>query len=232
MDTERGKMSYYILAGCLDWTRHIDVSDDLRGGDYAQTPEALYEIIEDRGLPEFVFFPHWRRLVPGWLLDRVPCVGFHLGDLPHGRGGSPIQWRILEGKAEAIITAYRMTEIVDWGPVYCKEPLCLCGSLREIFKRAAPVIAHMIRQILAGCEPIPLEGDPSDYPARARRKPEASDIRGALESCCPRLVISDLIRMVDHPDYPRAFIRVGAYKLTFSNARLEDGRLTANVAFL
>ena len=92
---------YNIMAGCLDWTEGI-LNARLKGTwTHVRTPDQLCVAVVDMGLPQFVFFPHWRWKVPKWLLDRTTCIGFHLGDLPHGRGGSPVQWRILEGKRTA-----------------------------------------------------------------------------------------------------------------------------------
>ena len=235
MDTERDKMTHNILAGCLDWTESILHGLEHRwriDWHHAWTPDDLYGQVIERGVPDFIFFPHWRWKVPSWLLDHVPCVGFHLGDLPHGRGGSPIQWRILEGKRVTMVTAYRMTEVMDWGPIYCKRIVSLDGPLEDIFNRSAFIINDLICQVLAGCGPVPLEGDPADYPALPRREPEESDLRRALGAVIDLSTVYDLIRMVDHPDYPHAFLSVGNYVLTFSDASLEDGRLTARVDFL
>lgn len=41
--------------------------------------------------------------------------------------------------------------------------------------------------------------------------------------------IYDYIRMMDAEGYPNAFIKYGGFKISFRNAKLEDGRLFAEI---
>ena len=46
--------------------------------------------------PAYIFFPHWRWIIPEEIFSKYKCIGFHTSNLPHGRGGSPIQNQIIE----------------------------------------------------------------------------------------------------------------------------------------
>jgi len=54
-------------------------------------PEWLTLSIIDKIAPKMIFFPNWSWKVPKDIVDKYPCVCYHEGDLPIGRGGSPIQ---------------------------------------------------------------------------------------------------------------------------------------------
>lgn len=178
--------------------------------------------------PDYIFFPHWSYIIPNEITDRFECVVFHMTDLPYGRGGSPLQNLIVRGHKETKISAIRVTQEIDAGPVYMKHPLLLAGSAQEIFARCSDIIFNeMIPRLLAKkITPVPQEGEIVLF---KRRKPEESEITCDME---PR-VIYDYIRMLDAEGYPRAYIAFGDYRLEFDNASFseDDGVLSARVRF-
>ena len=95
------------------------------------------------------------------MLDKYECVAFHMTDLPFGRGGSPLQNLILRGFKETVITAFRVTDEWDAGPIYLKRPLSLEGTAQEIFDRASRIIYNdMIPFILMNdIVPAPQTGE-------------------------------------------------------------------------
>lgn len=171
----------------------------------------------------YVFFPFWSHKVPKDITDQFECVCFHMTDVPYGRGGSPLQNLILRGHTETVISALRMTDEIDAGPVYMKRPLSLEGSAEEIYNRAAGIIAGMMREI-AETEPtpVPQEGEVVLF---ERRTPEQSRLDPQNYPGVSRMY--DFIRMLDADGYPRAFVSVMGARITLSNARLEDGRIIA-----
>lgn len=78
--------------------------------------------------------------MPREITDNWECVVFHMTDLPYGRGGSPLQNLIVRGHKDTKISAVRMTEKLDGGPVYMKHALFLDGSAQEIFVRCSDII--------------------------------------------------------------------------------------------
>lgn len=220
-------MSRYVVAAIHPWNRQIfDERIAKLPGDWAffdQRRDLTQERLNEIG-PEFVFFLHWSWKVPNEILDGFTCINFHMTDLPYGRGGSPLQNLILRGHQETKLTAFRMTDGMDEGPVFMKEGLTLDGSAQEIYERASRTAASMIeRFVKAPNEPTPQDGEITLF---SRRKPAESEM-GAFED--PG-ALYDFIRMLDADGYPRAFVRRGQLRLEFSNASLDDtGMLSATV---
>ena len=184
--------------------------------------------------PDYIFLPHWSYIMPREITDNWECVVFHMTDLPYGRGGSPLQNLIVRGHRETKISAIKMTEKLDGGPVYMKHELSLEGSAQEIFVRCSDIVfQEMIPLFLdAGKEkmtPVPQEGEPVVF---KRRKPEDGRITSDMKTG----QIYDYIRMLDAEGYPRAFIEFGDYRLEFEQAGYEDSEdgereLAAKVIF-
>jgi methionyl-tRNA formyltransferase len=173
--------------------------------------------------PRMIFFLHWSWLVPAAIVDRYECVCFHMTDLPYGRGGSPLQNLIARGHKTTQLTALRMVEELDAGPVYLKMALDLSGSAAEIFFRASSLAAQMIETLIREQpQPRPQVGEVTSFP---RRKPEQSRIpAGAdLEQ------LYDQIRMLDAEGYPQAFLDHQGHRYRFSRARRSAAGLVAEV---
>lgn len=63
----------------------------------------------------------WQRLIPGWLLEklRLGVYGMHGSPepLPRGRGRSPLNWSLLNGKTSFLTHLFRYDAGVDSGAV-------------------------------------------------------------------------------------------------------------------
>ena len=174
--------------------------------------------------PRYVFFPHWSWKVPKAILEEFECVCFHMTDVPYGRGGSPLQNLILRGHSETRVSALRMVEEMDAGPVYLKRSMALSGRAEAIYERLADLVFDMIAEIV-GCETVP---KPQEGPVVAftRRKPSDSRLPSEGEV----VTLYDHIRMLDAPTYPPAFIEWGDFRFEFGDAELaKDGSVTAKV---
>ena len=197
------------------------------------TPQELtLEAIAAIG-PRYIFFPHWSHKVPKTILESHECVCFHETDLPYGRGGSPLQNLIARGHQETVISALRMTEEFDAGPIYAKRALSLLGLGEEIFVRSARIVAEMIADIIERRpEPVPQSGEPTVF---ARRKPEQSRIAIDSDPSGPKPGMSSLERLFDHlrmldaDGYPPAFLDYGPYRLEFTRPALRAGSIAADV---
>ena len=188
-----------------------------------ESPEDLTAAALGDFSPDYVFFPHWSWRIPREVHERFECVAFHMTDLPFGRGGSPLQNLIVRGITETKLSAFRVTEGLDAGPVYLKRPLTLDGAAREIYERAAALVFAMIEEILATRpRPVAQEGRVVTF---ARRTPADSEIPDGLEP--ERLY--DFIRMLDAETYPPAFLVRDGLRYEFTNASLRDGRVVATV---
>jgi methionyl-tRNA formyltransferase len=182
----------------------------------------IQEQIENGISFDFIFFPHYSKMVPTNFLERNNCVGFHTGDLPDDRGGSPIQNKILRGEYSTWVSALKLIENLDAGDILCREAISIeNGSIEEILRKISIVIARLIRIVVTE-NPIP-SPQTRHTSISPRLKPQASELKfDDLEV----KQIYDRIRMLDGLDYPPAYIQFDRYRIILSNAELQGNILT------
>lgn len=215
----------YIVASSKLW--HLEIFKKISQNEvnkwvYVATPDDL-DLAVRTTAPRYIFFLHWNWQVPREIWSKHECVCFHMTDLPFGRGGSPLQNLILAGVRETKVTALRMVEEIDAGPVYAKRTMSLEGRAEEIYLRAGQLSWELIHWIIImNPEPIPQQGDVTLF---KRRKPDQSLLptQGSIEK------MYDHIRMVDASTYPLAFILHGEFRLEFSHAEIQSDEIHAQV---
>lgn len=217
----------FVIATIKPW--NLEAADAARNGFpgkveiLSQRDELTRERLDELK-PRYVFFPHWSWIVPDDVLAQYECVCFHMTDLPYGRGGSPLQNLIARGHTRTRLSAIRMVQELDAGPVYMKCDLDLSGRAEDIFRRAAEVIMDMARDIaLNEPTPSPQVGEATHF---QRRKPQQS----RLPESADMTQIYDHIRMLDAPTYPLAYIDHGDFRLTFTNAAMQGDSVAATVS--
>lgn len=179
----------------------------------------LLKILE----PKLIFIPHWSHIIPEKIYSNYECIVFHMTDLPFGRGGSPLQNLIVRGYKETVISALRVAQGIDTGDIYLKKTLTLDGSAQDIFERASTTIFTMIQEIIdQNMKPTPQIGEVVTF---KRRTPEMSNI-GELDTLT---TIYDYIRMLDADGYPHAYIETNSIKFEFTDAKLGEDKIIANV---
>lgn len=225
-ELQEGALNTYIVAGTKPWNRRAfdrDLSRLPGTWVYVEGRDELDPELIRRLNPRFIFFLHWSWIVPNEIVSDYECVLFHMTDVPFGRGGSPLQNLIARGLQKTIVSAMRMTDEIDAGPVYLKEPVSLEGSAEDIYVKVTDMSVRMIERIIAECpEPVQQEGEVVMF---ERRKPADSELKGlrGLRH------VYDAIRMVDAEGYPKAYIEVDGLKFEFTRATLYDDRVTADV---
>ncbi len=218
-------MKNCIIACSRSWCVELVGLEEISGFKfhYVSHRDQLTAKLLDELQPRYIFFPHWNWIVPSEIHDEYECIVFHTAPLPFGRGGSPIQNLILRGWLQAPVSALRMTDVLDGGPVYCAEEVSLEGDLTSILDRIKVVILRLIRRIIEESpEPTPQKGEPVYF---ARLTPADNEI-------APSLALSEMydhIRMVDSDGYPPAFMEFGGVRLEFEGAHLVADELTAKV---
>lgn len=214
-----------LIANSKNW---FSISEELSGTydvvSVSKKAELDIDFVESLA-PDFIFFPHWSWRVSADLFTKHRCILFHLAPLPIGRGGSPIQNLILRGFTSAPLCALQMVNDLDAGPIYLKQEVDLSGSLAEIFDRMNLASNEMISQCLRDLpEPQPQLGKPEYFERLDRRWNELEDSLSFEE-------IYDRLRMVDHADYPDAFIRFGNCEIAFSEIEKMDSELVCRAIF-
>ena len=152
---------YLVCMGAPSWARRVfwQLSQG-QGAWYVPVTDAgeLLREAQDRR-PRYAFFVNWSVVVPAEVVGVVECVNFHCTRLPYGRGGHPIENLILRGHSETVITAHRMTEEVDAGPIYgVSGPVSLAGTKEEILDRFVRPVAALLKEIVR-LEPPPIPQD-------------------------------------------------------------------------
>ena len=175
----------------------------------------------DQFKPDYILFPHWNWIVKQEIHENYNCVVFHTAPLPYGRGGSPIQNLIMEGFQTSPVCAIKMTDKLDAGPIYSLSNISLEGNLNSIFLRLNDAVNELIVKIISeNPEPMAQVGEPHIF---KRLTHSDNEITAGLDL----EKLYDHIRMVDHPDYPHAFIMYGDMKIEFSNASLDGDSIEA-----
>jgi len=214
----------YIIASVTEYV-HECFDKDSHDGKwvFVSSPAELLAEIGKQTSIKYIFFPHWRWIVPSEIVNKYNCVCFHMTDLPYGRGGSPLQNLIIRGHKDTVLTVLKMDEGIDTGPIYIKEHLDLGGTAQEIYIRAAELTWSLIRR-LVDLNPIPQPqvGKPVYFKRRLPAESKLPDL-DSLEQ------LYDFIRMLDAPGYPHAFLETNKYRIKFTKVSLSNQELSAKV---
>ena len=218
-------MDNFIIASSKPWhhAEFENISRHQLGTWFYVSCKVELEACLKKITPRYIFFLHWDWRVPHVIWQQHECVCFHMTDVPYGRGGSPLQNLILEGRTETKVTALRMEAEIDAGPIYAKRPMALNGRAEDIYLRAGEICWEIIQWMIKdNPSPVAQEGKVTHF---HRRKPEQSHlpVEGGLSA------IYDFIRMLDAPTYPPAFLDHGEFRMEFWCAELGDDTIEARV---
>tara|TARA_B100000963_G_C22577579_1_gene649237 strand:- start:118 stop:780 length:663 start_codon:yes stop_codon:yes gene_type:complete len=173
--------------------------------------------------PDWVFFFHWSNIVPKEIHKKYKCVVLHVGNLPKGRGGSPIQNQILDGITNTKVNAIKMEESVDGGDVYHSIPISLQGNITDIWFSLAETSYKLINYCINNNPiPIPQKGTPQTYKRIKNNQLKFDPLKNLS-------YIYDQIRMVDNSSYPNPYIDISGFRLEFSRAKINDNNIIADV---
>jgi methionyl-tRNA formyltransferase len=171
----------------------------------------------------------WQRLFPEEILKtlRVGAVGVHGSSefLPKGRGRSPINWSLIEGKSRFIIHYFIIKPGIDDGDIFHFEMFDInewddCNTL--YYKNvivSKQVLLKQIPFLLSGnYKVIPQHGEPSYYLKRS-----ADD--GLIDWEKSVFEIYDFIRAITKP-FPGAFGYIDSRRITIWKAQPFDTRIS------
>ncbi|MBI4055441.1 MAG: methionyl-tRNA formyltransferase [Elusimicrobia bacterium] len=144
-------------------------------------PESLCELEGDfsRLSPDLAVLVAYGRILPGKILE-VPRLGnlnVHFSLLPEYRGAAPVQWALLEGKAQTGVTCFWMEEQMDAGPVFLKYEVPIereedaRSLLEKLVRHGVRALGECLRQLQAGIRTaLPQTGAPSAAPALSKER--------------------------------------------------------------
>ncbi len=150
----------------------------------------------------------WQRLFPEAVLQSLStgAIGVHGSSefLPKGRGRSPINWSLIEGKKRFILHFFLIKPGVDDGDVFHYEIFdinewddCNTLYLKNVLVSRQVILQYAGKLLQGDYHVIPQEGEPSYYPKRT-----ADD--GLIDWNKNLFEIHDFIRAITRP-FPGAF---------------------------
>jgi methionyl-tRNA formyltransferase len=127
------------------------------------------------------------------------------------------------------ISAFKVSEKLDSGPICLQTNLSLKGSAEDIFKRMETKSILMIKKIIK-TKKLKFKkqtGKPSFF---KRRKPLESKLDAYKTTTINKLY--DFLRMLDAPDYPKAFIKLNKFKFIFNDIKMNQHKINAKVEII
>ncbi|MEB2285385.1 MAG: hypothetical protein B6D46_00955 [Polyangiaceae bacterium UTPRO1] len=175
--------------------------------------------------PELIVLAYVTLIVPEAVIA-IPSKGaicFHPSLLPRRRGGSAINWTLIEGDPKAGITVFWTDAGIDTGPILLQreieiDPDDSAGSLyyRRIFPAGVDLVLESVALIDAGRAPrLPQDEALASY------EPLCRDQHAGIDWTKPAPRVHDLIRGCD--PQPGAHTSAGGKRLRFYESRRAAG---------
>lgn len=218
--------------------------DRPRGRGRAVAPSATKEFAQAEGLavlqPERAREPAFvdviRKLEPelnavvayGQILSRevldLPTAGsvnVHASLLPALRGAAPINWSIIRGHDRTGVTAMRMVEALDAGPILAQieEPILPDETATDLSVRLSELGAQLLIETLALMDFDEIEATPQDDDA-ATYAPRITREDARVDWSEPARDVANRIRGLDA--VPGAWTRLGDAELKVYRPRVES----------
>ena len=158
---------------------------------------------------DILFIIGWQRLIPEWLLNSlgVGAFGMHGSSepLPRGRGRSPLNWSIIEGKTRFITNLFKYDSGVDSGGIVDKQifditlyDTCETLHFKNMICMKGLLLKHLPSMLQGNLRTRCQSGIEATY--YPKRKPKD----GLIDWTLSAETISRLIRAVTKP-FPGAF---------------------------
>ena len=171
----------------------------------------------------------WQRLIPDNILStlKIGGVGVHGSSemLPKGRGRSPVNWSLIEGKNKYILQLFLMTPGIDDGDILDFQTFDInkWDTCRTVYYKISVVQKRKLLELIPKLiknkfKRIPQTGEPTFYP---KRTPQDGLINWNQNS----EKLFDFIRAITKP-YPGAFSHINKKKITIWNAQPFDTQIT------
>ena len=176
--------------------------------------------------PDLIVLAYVTLIVPESVIA-IPSRGaicFHPSLLPRHRGGSAINWTLIEGDEKTGVTVFWTDAGIDTGPILLQREVAIdpddsAGSLyyARIFDLGVDTVLESVALIDAGRAPRV----PQDE-AHATYEPLCRDQHGAIDWTKPAATVHNLIRGCD--PQPGAHTPAGSGRLRLYESRRAAGR--------
>jgi len=171
----------------------------------------------------------WQRLIPKKILETIKIcgIGSHGSSelLPKGRGRSPVNWSIIEGKKQFILQLFILTPEIDDGDIVYHETFDIneWDTCKTIYYKTSIVMKRSLLKLIPNIlsnnfSRISQSGEPSFYP---KRTPED----GLIDWNKPLKEIHNFVKALTKP-YPGAFSFIDKHKIMIWEAQPFDTQIT------
>lgn len=175
----------------------------------------------------------WQRLFPEVILKtiKIGIIGIHGSSefLPFGRGRSPLNWSIIEGKKRFLLHFFLLKPGIDDGDVFAIESFDIneFDTIQTLYYKNSILTRNMILkylpELIAGnVRVLPQKGNPTFYPKR-------SEEDGLINFGQTVFEIHNLIKALTNP-YPGAHVFYKGDKIKIFEAQIFDTRIIYPVA--
>lgn len=185
---------------------------------------------------DLMFMGGWQRLIPETVLKlfKIGSLGFHGSSelLPKGKGRSPINWSIIEGKKKFILHLFFLDKDVDNGDIIdiLEFDINEFDTCKSLYYKVAIAGRNLIQKNIVSIisktyTSKPQIGQSSYYP---KRSPKDGLINWEEKDVYE---IYNLIRGITKP-YPGAFTYLGGQEFKIWKAVVFDTKLTFKKALI
>jgi methionyl-tRNA formyltransferase len=180
------------------------------------------EIIDDLG-PDLLIVVAFGQILKRALLD-IPNFGvinIHASLLPKYRGAAPIQWAILNNDARTGLTAMRMEEGLDSGPILLQEevPILPDETTGQLHDRLAMLTGSFLIRTLEGLAANRLFERPQNH-AAASHAPKIDRGMSLVRWDQPAEAVSALVRALD--PWPGAVTMLNGKEIKLFSSHVTD----------
>lgn len=177
-------------------------------------------------------FPHIFR-EPLLSIAEFGAINLHAGRLPMYRGGSPLNWQIINGESEAGISVLKMDRNIDTGDILAEArfPIGPNDCISDLHERANKAFPDLVIDVISQLERGAMQARPQEED-QATYWHQRSDEDGLIDwNRMNAGEIDRLVRAITRP-YPGAFthwrkrsVRIYAVELTGQVIRGVPGRV-------
>ena len=225
MELKLTKSKVFFIVGIGEWNKKIFLSESKNNKYiFINSKSELVNKLKKYN-PSIIFFIHWHWKISKSFLKSYQCIGFHMTKLPYGRGGSPLQNLILRNKKSTFLSVFKITDKMDSGPILLQKKMSLNGNAEDIYRRVTINALSIIKSKFIIGKKLLFKNQKGKIINFKRRNPEQSEIKNIKNI----KNLHDFIRMLDAPNYPRAFIIKNKFKISFSNSEIKNNTIQSKV---
>lgn len=174
----------------------------------------------------FVLVGYTQILKKGILsLPAKGCINLHGGQMPHYRGGSPVNWQIINGETMGGCAVLYVDEGIDTGPILAQELYDIGPdeTADEVVQKTLEIFPRLLLKVMRNLEKGEVQAvpqNPNEGKYYCKRYPQDGQI---FWSSMTEQEVHNLVRGLSGPGLPGAYTFFGHQKVViWKTERLRD----------